>query len=126
MTEKLSLSEFKKLSTEKANKYRNKKAFYKGIEFDSRKEMHRYLELCGREKSGEIRDLKTQEKFELIPKHGDEMAVTYRCDFSYFDKEVDSRIVEDVKSEITKKKSDYVIKRKLFKFKYPDIIFIET
>lgn len=95
---------------------------YKNIKtagFDSKKEMRRYQELKFLERAGEIRDLRTQVKFELIPHQVingrvKERAVNYIADFVYT--ENGKLIVEDVKSPVTKKNPEYVMKRKLMLF----------
>lgn len=84
--------------------------------FDSRKEARRYQELRLLERAGKITDLKCQVKFELIPAQYEngkcvERAVTYIADFVYT--EGRQLVVEDVKSAITRKQKEYVIKRKL-------------
>jgi hypothetical protein len=100
--------------------------------FDSIKEKDRYIELKLLEKAGLISRLKLQPKFELIPKQESERAVMYYADFQYREKywtaEPPPRfayreVVEDVKGVKTK---DYIIKRKLFKQKYPWITFREV
>ena len=48
-------------------KYHNKKTTYKGMTFDSKKELNRYIELTQLEKRGKISDLQRQVKFVLIP-----------------------------------------------------------
>ncbi len=108
------------------NKYNNIRCEYNGIKFDSLKEMARYHELLFLVKSGEISDLKLQEKFELLPKSESERAVAYTVDFYYFDNKIQKYVAEDVKSCATKKDKSYIIKRKLFKAKYADIIFKEV
>ena len=119
------------------NKYFNKKTKVNGIEFDSRKEASRYMELLLLQRAGEIQDLKLQEKFVLIPsqyervetgeyyKTGDkkgipktkevcvEKSVVYVADFTYI--ENGKMVVEDTKGMKTK---DYIIKRKLMRHKY--------
>lgn len=112
-----------KNAKEKAPKYNNKKVIVDGVEFDSKKEANRYNELQWLQKAGKIKDLQRQVTFELIPKQGDERAVKYKADFVYFDIENDLKIVEDTKGFKTK---DYIIKRKLMKYLYPDIKFIES
>lgn len=104
------------------NKYRNKKTVVDGITFDSKKEANRYLELKILEKAGEIKDLKLQERFEIIPKQKGERNAVYKADFSYFDNNKNIQVVEDTKGFKT---AEYILKRKLFKLKYPDIVFIE-
>ena len=51
----------------KQNKYHNEKCAYKGIEFASKKERDRYIFLEGRWEAGEISNLRTQVKVELLP-----------------------------------------------------------
>lgn len=104
-------------------KYNNKKITIDGIVFDSVKEGTRYQELKLLARAGEIKDLKLQVTFELIPKQKDERAVTYKADFVYFDNRKQQNIVEDTKGFKTK---DYIIKRKLFKWKYAEYVFLET
>lgn len=94
------------------NKYMNRKV----NGFDSKKEFKRYEELRWMELSGEIKNLKKQVPFELIPAqriNGKvvERACKYIADFTY---EKDGQlIVEDVKSPYSRKLPEYVIKRKL-------------
>lgn len=109
-----------------ASKYGNKKYYVDAIEFDSIKEAHRYEELKMMQKAGIIRDLKLQVKYELIPyqKRFKERAVVYIADFTYT--ENGKTIVEDVKGYKTR---DYIIKRKLFRWRYcqsGNIIFREV
>ena len=52
--------------TVKENKYKNKKATYDGITFDSTKEKNRYVALKQLESFGIIKDLKTQVPYLLI------------------------------------------------------------
>ena len=84
-----------------------------GIKHDSRKEANRWCELKLLERAGKITDLQRQVKFELIPKQDGERACTYVADFVYHDVDANKMVVEDVKSEATKKKESYIIKRKL-------------
>ena len=98
------------------SKYKAKKCIIDGITFDSKKEGKRYAELRELEKRGEIADLKTQVKFELIPsqRYGGkviERAVTYIADFTYYYK--GDYVVEDVKSSKRMIRPEYIIKRKL-------------
>lgn len=133
------------------SKYGARKTVIDGITFDSKKEANRYRELILLERAGEICNLRLQVPFELIPaqyrptgqvyKKGDkagqpkmkciERAVTYIADFVYveIEKYPDGRkvagniIVEDVKGMRTK---DYIIKRKLFRYWYPEYEFREV
>lgn len=63
--------------------------------FDSKDEYTRYLELLALEGAGEISDLQTQVKYELVPKTDMFRAMTYTVDFQYI--ENGKLIVEDVK-----------------------------
>ena len=106
------------------SKYNNEKTVIDGIKFDSRKEGSRWIELTMLEKSGSIKNLERQKRFEIIPKTKDERAVYYVADFVY---EQDGKLIcEDVKSEATRHDKAYIIKRKLFKYHYPEYIFQEV
>lgn len=116
------------------NKYHNRKAIIDGITFDSGREAVRYQQLKLLEKANKITGLSLQVKFELLPaqyeetvevftkgpkkgqpKRGKciEKAVYYIADFLYC--ENGRMIVEDAKGCRTK---DYIIKRKLFRWRY--------
>lgn len=120
----MTIEEYKKLiseQSEKRNKYNNKKIIVDGIKFDSTKEANRYCELKILIKAGEVKNLLRQVKFELISKTRTERAMYYIADFAY--EEDGNTIVEDVKGFKTEV---YKLKKKLFKTKYPDVIFRET
>lgn len=103
-------------------KYGNKKTHcLHGHMHDSKKEARRCNELHLMQRAGEISGLQTQISFELIPKQKDERKCEYKADFVYV--ENGQTIVEDVKGVKTK---EYIIKRKLFKYKYPQYVFKET
>lgn len=100
-----------------------------GVVFDSKTELQRYVELKQLLVLGEITDLQTQITFELQPSFIDstgkkQRAINYIADFVY--KKGDSQIVEDVKSKMTYKLPEYVMKKKMFMFKYPEYIFFEN
>ena len=102
-------------------KYNNKKITVEGQIFDSKKEANRYKELRLLEKAGEIKDLRTQVKFKLIPAQRDEATgkviereCSYKADFVYYEEDGET-VVEDVKGFRTK---DYIIKRKLMLYQY--------
>lgn len=138
------------------SKYGARKTVVDGITFDSKKEANRYRELKLLEKAGKISNLKLQVPFELIPAQYEETgevytkgankgkpkrgrciekAVAYIADFVYttcelhpdvgvrINKFVSKEIVEDVKGMRT---SVYIIKRKLFRWRYPDYEFREV
>ena len=101
-------------------KYFNKKTVVDGIEFDSKKESIRYKELKLLERSGLIKNLQLQVKFELQPsfkKNGKTYrAITYIADFVYTEKK-GQKVIEDSKGYETEV---FKIKRKMFEYKYPD------
>ena len=113
----------------KNNKFSNQKVNIDGETFDSKREAKRYYELKLLERAGEIRHLRRQEKFLLIPsqyesyerygkkgqrlKDGQrllEKECVYIADFVYQDARTGELVVEDTKGVRTK---EYIIKRKL-------------
>lgn len=96
------------------NKFKAKKIKIDGMVFDSKREYKRFLYLLELEKEQKISHLDRQVKFELLPKQKGERAITYLADFVYVDSGV--LVIEDVKSKITKKQTDYILKRKLIKY----------
>lgn len=97
------------------SKYGNRKVTRNGVTYDSKKEADRHAVLKLLERSGKIRDLQRQVKFELIPALRDEKtgkvierACSYVADFTYY--EGDTFVVEDTKGFRT---PDYILKRKL-------------
>lgn len=99
----------------KRAKYNNEKVEWDGIRFDSKKEYKRWRELLLLQKSGVIAQLKRQVKFELIKASKTERACNYVADHVYMNCETGEKVVEDVKSDATRKLSTYVMKRKLMK-----------
>lgn len=98
------------------NKYGNIKTVLDGIKFDSKKEANRYAELKLLEKAGLITDLELQKVFVLQPSYIDkfgkkERPIKYIADFVYT--ENGKQVIEDVKSEATRKNKDYRIKKKI-------------
>ena len=106
------------------SKYNNRKVRRDGLTFDSKKEHKRYNELLLLEQAGEIRNLRRQVKFVLIPTQREpsqigprggvkkgkllERECSYIADFVY---SLNGKmVVEDTKGIRTK---DYIIKRKL-------------
>ena len=98
-------------------KYNNTKIVLDGIKFDSKREAQRYQELKLLERAGKITDLVLQPKFELIQKYTingrNVRKMEYIADFKYT--ENGKMVVEDAKGFKTK---EYLIKKKLFEFKY--------
>ena len=116
-------------------KYGNRKTYAYGIEFDSKKEAERYMELKLLYDKGIIKGLEIQKKYILIPcqrepskdiytkgKHKGEpkpgkvleKEVAYYADFDYYTTD-GKHVVEDTKGVKTK---EYVIKRKLMLERY--------
>lgn len=118
---------------QKGQKYNNKKVEYNGILFDSKKEMQRFVFLKDAEEQGLISNLQRQVKFELLPaikekyiKHLKtkekecertvQLAISYTCDFQY---EKDGVVVvEDIKPSPALIPKEFVLKEKLFRYKY--------
>lgn len=130
---RMSIAAYKKL---KPSKYKSIKVSDKnGIKKDSIKEYRRGVYLREQEKEWKICNLQEQVTFVLQEKFIDssgklERGIKYIADYVYFDNDPESRtcgknIIEDVKSVITKKNKDYIIKRKLLKKRYPEYIFKE-
>lgn len=108
------------------NKYGNHKVVVDGIEFQSKREASRWLELKMLEKVKNISQLERQKKFVLIPaqyepdiigprggrKKGKllEHECSYVADFYYFDEDTQKYVVEDTKGFRT---PEYVLKRKM-------------
>lgn len=100
-------------------KYGNKPTTIDGIRFDSRAEANRWLALRMLERAGEIRDLRRQVRFELIPAQVTPSGLKVRpmfyvADFVYVD-ESGQTVVEDPKGCST---AEWVLKRKLMLFRH--------
>lgn len=113
----------KNFTTAKESKYHAKKVEIEGVLFDSKKEAQLWVRLQNLQRMGVISELQRQVRFELVPKQKDERAVHYVADYVF--KEGDKLVVADCKSSMTKKLPSYIIKRKLFKFRYPEYEFRE-
>ena len=111
-----------------ASKYGSSKVEFKGMVFDSRYELNRYLHLLGLQQQGKISGLRRQTPFLLIPKATKlvpkqlktkvkyiervvEIQSLYHNDFTYF--ENGKYICEEFKSSMTSKLADYILRRKL-------------
>ena len=95
------------------SKFGNVKTLVDGITFSSKKEARRFSELKLLERVGEIANLECQPAFPLdvngVP------VCRYVGDFRYVETKTGKTIVEDVKSEITRKHPVYRLKVKLLK-----------
>lgn len=120
-----------------SGKYGNKKVEIDGETFDSLKEARRGKELELMEQAGEIKNLRRQVRYELVPTIREpdsvgnrggihrgkviERGVDYVCDFEYIDCKTGEKIIEDVKGYRDTDSAAYkvfVIKRKIFLYKY--------
>lgn len=103
----------------KQSKYKNKKCIYKGIKFDSKKEMAYYIKLKMLEEKGKIKKLELQKTYELQPSfkvNGKTYRkITYKADFSYITTADDKLHIADTKGFRTEV---YKLKRKMFAYKY--------
>ena len=110
------------------NKYHNIKSEYKGIMYDSRKECKRARDLDILQRGGLIEGLERQKKFVLqegyVNNKGEKIReIGYFADFYYYDKIKNVWVAEDTKGMRT---DVYKIKKKIFEYKFPDILFIES
>lgn len=110
---------------EKKSKYNAVKTEVDGITFASAKESKRYASLKLLEKAGVIENLKLQPRFLLqegFTYNGHkERKIEYVADFQY--ERNGQTVIEDVKGTRTEV---YKLKRKLFLYKYRDIVFREV
>jgi len=128
------------------SKYHNKICYADGYKFDSLKERDYYFYLKQKLEGGEISDLQMQVRFEVIPgvyeeydevkhlKTKDKIVhkrrtiqqpTYYLADFVYIDTKTGLKEVVDVKSEATKKKEAYRLKKKMM-LAYKGITVIEV
>lgn len=113
--EKMDLQAEKKKT--RGNKYNNVPVESHGIRFDSKKESKRYYDLVVMQKASQIEDLRLQVHFTLQEAFttidGEKVgAVTYIADFTYRDAD-GNLIIEDVKSDATRKDKVYRLKKRL-------------
>ena len=93
------------------SKFRNRRVEVDGLKFDSVKESKRWAELQFMERAGEIKNLQRQVRIPIVI-NGVKVC-TYIADFTY--EELGGVVVEDVKSEFTRKDPVYRLKNKLMK-----------
>ena len=99
------------------NKFNAKKQIYKGLKFDSKKELTRYLVLEQMVKNQYIYNLELHPVFPLIV-NGHKIG-KYTADFKYKERE-GNVIVEDVKAKVTKTR-DYMLRKKILATYRPPI-----
>lgn len=95
----------------KPAKYRNCRFQRDGVWWDSKKEHERWLVLLRLREQGMIRGLRRQHRFPI--KINGELICTFVADMTYF--KAGEFIVEDVKSDVTRKLPVYRLKAKLMK-----------
>lgn len=110
--------ETKSIVGQSRNKYGNVKVEVDGVKYDSKKEAKRSTELETQQKLGIISDLERQVKFVLQPSFkfaGHTIReISYVADFVYM--ENGNKVVEDVKSPITRKNPIYKLKKKMMMY----------
>ena len=110
----------------KKNKFHANKVEVNGTTYDSKKEAKRAGILEQQEKYGIIHNLQKQVAFELQPGYVNNQGkkirpITYVADFVY---EKDGiNYVEDTKGFRT---PEYKLKKKVFEYKYPGYMFVES
>ena len=121
------------IKREKGKKYNNTKIECEDGKFDSKKEYQRWLVLKEAQEQGIITDLQRQVKFVLIPAVTEDyvvhlktkdkiktrtlqLAITYTADFVYIKE--GEEVIEDVKASKMLLSDRFVIKEKLFFWKY--------
>lgn len=127
---RISEEQYRQFLGKKALKYHNNKVVKNGIKYDSQKEYLRHLYLKTLEEEGKISELELQKKFllqeEFTYNGKKERPIYYIADFYYFDKKLNCYIAEDVKSEATRQDKVYRLKKKMFEYQYPNIVFKEV
>jgi hypothetical protein len=107
-------------------KYHNKKTVIDGITFDSKKEAQYYAELKLLQRAGEITAFERQVRYELQPGftyQGQKVRpIHYIADFVVTYNNGQQEVV-DCKGMRTK---DYILKSKMFRFKFPMLKFVEV
>lgn len=111
-----SIAQIPVIGQTKSGKVPHERIVANGIEFDSKVEHDRYLELLVMERAGVISELECHPQWEIIPKqtipgHRCFLPAHYTADFKYMrDGEL---VVEDVKSTYTREDQAYILRRKL-------------
>lgn len=106
----------------------NKSVNDDGIHFDSDLERRRYEELELLQRGGLIQHLRRAPTFTLQPKFKARgktyQAIEFTPDFCYV--ENGDVVIEEVKSKATAKARDYTLRKRLFMYQHPELIFRET
>lgn len=94
------------------SKYKNKRTIVDGVKFQSTKEGNAYTEYKRQKMAGILKDFKMQVRYVIVV-NGIKIT-SYRADFVLEYPDGSFRIV-DVKSDMTRKLNDYVMRKKLMK-----------
>lgn len=111
MSTALSIKDFKSIAKPKRSKFGNVKTVVDGITFDSKSEAKRWGMLHAFQSVGMVSAIRRQVRFPLIV--NDILIATYVADFIYRDADTGAEIVEDVKSDFTRKDPLYRVKKNL-------------
>lgn len=114
----------------KKNKYGAQKTELDGLVFDSKKESREWARLSALQHAGKIRDLERQKRFVLqdgfVNNKGERVRpIYYVSDFSFYDVEQGLLVVMDTKSKATRTPV-YLLKKKMFEYRFPQYIFVES
>lgn len=123
MIEQISVAEYRKLMKQRQHKYGAAPIVVDGYRFDSQAEAARYAELQLELSGGQSSDLVLQPSYILQEAFRDRdgrrvAAIRYVADFAYIETATNVTVVEDVKGART---AVYLLKAKLFRFKYPQL-----
>ena len=115
--------EYRALLQKPEHKFHNQITINHGIQFDSKKEALRWDELQHLQRIGVIKNLQRQVPYELqaayTTRDGRRIRkIEYIADFVY--EQAGETVVEDAKGVQT---DVFKIKRKMFEYRYPDLIF---
>lgn len=97
----------------KKSKYGDNKKEVDGLVFDSHKEAKRYGQLKMLMKKGEIGQQEFHKVYDLVVEG--QLVCKYEADFVYMIMATGETVVEDVKSDPTRKIQRYILKKKLMK-----------
>jgi len=111
-------------SRQRESKFGAKVTEVDGIKFPSKKEAARWEYLNHMQQVGKIEDLERQPRYILQESFRDRTGVLHRqiaytADFRY--KEDGALVVEEVKGGKATQTTDFVIRKKLFLFRYPEV-----
>lgn len=104
------------------NKFNAQACEMDGVRFGSKAERDRYAELLVEQRAGLISNLEPHPVYRLVV-NGTDIG-RYTADSRYF--RDGKRVVEEVKSAATKRRADYVLRRKLVEALFPGTVITEV